>query len=130
VPWPDLPVRVYQSLKILCCLNRAGGPLKARQIARLEVIAPAQAAKVLEHLAQAGFVHSRRGMKGGYWLALSTERIRVRDVLRSFGPRFPAREPRPNGVTKAMRKITEPARQAFEQLTIAAISRSTPKQPN
>jgi Rrf2 family protein len=123
--WLELPIQVHQSLKVLCRLARARRPLKARQIARLEEIAPAQAAKVLEHLTRAGFVQSRRGTKGGYWLGVSAGRIRIGDVLASFGSRGRARKPKSNGVRKAVRKITEPARKTFERLTIAKISRST-----
>ena len=122
--WPDLPKQVHQALKVLCSLARARQPLKAEQIARLDEIPPAQAAKVLLHLTWAGFVQSRRGMHGGYWLELPPDRIRVGDVLASFGPRGRLRMSKSNEVTKAVRKITEPARKAFKHLTIADITSS------
>jgi Rrf2 family protein len=125
--WPDLPMQVDQSLRVLCRLARARGPLKAGEIARREEIRPAQAAKVLEHLTRAGFAHSRRGMRGGYWLQVSAERIRIGDVLASFSPRGQARKPKSNAVTNVVREIAEPARKAFERLTIADISGSRPK---
>lgn len=120
--WPDLPKQIQQSLKVLSCLARAEEPLKAEQIARLEEIPPAQAAKLLQHLTAAGFVESRRGTKGGFWLAVRADRIHAREVLASFEPRGPRRKTKPNGLVKSLRKITEPARKAFEQLTIADIS--------
>jgi Rrf2 family protein len=120
--WPDLPKQIHQSLRVLSCLAGAEEPLKAEQIARLEEIPPAQAAKLLQHLTAAGFVESRRGTKGGFWLAVPADRIHVRDVLASFEPRGPRRKTRANRVTKALRRITEPARKAFDQLTIADIS--------
>lgn len=126
--WPDLPTEVHQSLKVLCSLARASHPLKAGQIARLDQIPPAQAAKVLQHLTWAGFVRSRRGMKGGYWLELPAGRIRVGDVLDSFGPRSRARKSKSNEVAKAVKKVTEPARKAFERITIADISHIGSKQ--
>jgi Rrf2 family protein len=126
--WPDLPKQFHQSLKALCSLAMASGPLKAEDVAHLEEIPPAQTAKVLEHLTRAGFLQSRRGMKGGYWLAVSADRIRVGDVLASFGPRGRARRPKANAVTKAVRRITEPARKKFEELTIADISDSEQKE--
>lgn len=120
--WPDLPKQVHQSLKVLCSLAKASRSLKAEELARLEEIPPTQAAKVLEHLTRAGFLQSRRGVKGGYWLGVSADHIRIGDVLASFGPRGRARKPKSNGVAKALRKVTEPARKAFEHLTIADIS--------
>jgi Rrf2 family protein len=126
--WPDLPKQVHQALKVLCSLARASGPLKADEVARLEEIPPAQAAKVLEHLARAGFLQSRRGMKGGYWLEVPADRLRIGDVLASFVPRGRAREPKSNGVTKAVKRVTEPARQAFEHLTVGDISHSKSKE--
>lgn len=122
--WPDVPKQIHQSLRVLSRLARTEEPLKAEQIARLEEIPSAQAAKLLQHLTAAGFVESRRGTKGGFWLALPADRIHVRNVLASFKPRGPHRKTRANGVTKALRRITEPARKAFEQLTIADISGS------
>ena len=122
--WPDLPKQVHQSLKALCSLARASRPLKAEKIARLAEIPPAQAAKVLQHLTSAGFVQSRRGVNGGYWLEVPADRIRVAEVLASYGSRSRVRKSNPNQVTKALRRVTEPARKAFEQLSITDISHS------
>jgi DNA-binding IscR family transcriptional regulator len=69
-------------------------------------------------LTWAGFLESCRGTKGGYWLAIPAGQIHVRDVLASFEPKGPARKKEQNRVT---RKVTEPARKAFERLTIADI---------
>jgi Rrf2 family protein len=120
--WPDLPKQIHQALRVLSRLARAGRPLKADEIAGLEEIQPAQAAKVLQHLAWAGFVESRRGTKGGFWLAMPADRIHVREVLVSFERRGRHRKTKANGVVQVLRKITEPARKAFEHLTIADIS--------
>jgi Rrf2 family protein len=120
--WPDLPKQIHQSLRVLSCLASAEEPLKAEQVARREEIPSAQAAKLLQHLTRAGFVESRRGTKGGFWLALPADRIHVRKVLASFQPRSARRKTRANGVMKAVRRLTEPARKAFERLTVADIS--------
>lgn len=128
--WPDLPLQVHQALKVLCCLARSKRPVKADEVARLEDIPPAQAAKVLEHLRWAGFVQSRRGIKGGYWLDTTPDRIRVGEVLDSFSPRGRARKAKSTGLTKALRKVTEPARKAFQHLSVADICDSSSTEPS
>lgn len=120
--WPSLPKRVHQSLQLLCGLAKARRVLKARELAQLEEVLPTEAQKILQHLAWAGFLETRRGAKGGYWLALPAREIHIRDVLASFESRVRARSVRQNHVEKAVSQITEPARRAFERLTIADIS--------
>lgn len=120
--WPALPKRVHQSLQLLCGLAKARRVLKARELAQLEEVLPTEAEKILQHLAWAGFLETRRGAKGGYWLALPAREIHIRDVLASFEPRVRTRSVRQSHVAKAMTQITEPARRAFERLTIADIS--------
>ena len=122
MPWPDLPKRVHSSLKILCSLAKAGRPLQAGRIAHLQHIPPARAAKILQLLTWAGFVRSRRGMNGGYWLEVPADRIRIGDVLTFFDSRSPARKPKSDDITKALRKVTDSVRKTFEQLTIASLS--------
>ena len=84
---PELPPRIYESLKTLCCLAKAAGPLQAHAIASTTGLPPAQTAKILQMMCWAGFVESRRGTKGGFWLVKPAERIRVTDVLNFFAHR-------------------------------------------
>ena len=65
---PELPPRIYESLKTLCCLAAANRPLQAHEVAVAASLPPAQTAKILQQMAWAGFVESRRGAKGGFWL--------------------------------------------------------------
>lgn len=120
--WPALPKRVHQSLQLLCGLAKARRVVKARELAQLEGVLPTEAEKILQHLAWAGFLETRRGAKGGYWLALPAREIHIRDVLASFEPRVRTRSVEQSHVAKAMTQITEPARRAFERFTIADIS--------
>ena len=120
--WPALPKRVHQSLQLLCGLAKARRVLKARELAQLEEVLPAEAEKILQHLAWAGFLETRRGAKGGYWLALPASEIRIRDVLASFEPRGQTRSVKQSHVAKAVTQITEPARRAFVRMTIADLS--------
>ena len=84
---PELPPRIYESLKTLCCLAKEAGPLQAHAIAATTGLPPAQTAKILQMMCWAGFVESRRGTKGGFWLVKPAERIRVTDVLNFFAHR-------------------------------------------
>ncbi len=82
----DLPPRIYESLKILCCLAIAKRPPEAHQIAAAAALPPAQTAKILQMMTWAGFVESRRGTKGGFWLCTPPDRIRVTEVGDFFAP--------------------------------------------
>src|SRR5437660_549073 len=75
-----LPPRIYESLKTLCCLANAAGPVQAHEVAAAASLPPAQTAKILQLMTWAGFVESRRGTKGGYWLVTPADHIRVTDV--------------------------------------------------
>jgi Rrf2 family protein len=82
----DLPPRIYESLKTLGCLANARGPLQAHEIASATGLPPAQTAKILQSMTWAGFVESRRGARGGFWLVVPASRIRVTDVIEFFSP--------------------------------------------
>lgn len=84
---PEFPPRIYASLKALCCLAKAPGPLQAHEIASSTGLPPAQTAKILQMMTWAGFVESRRGTKGGFWLVTPANHIRVSDVLDFFAHR-------------------------------------------
>ncbi len=120
MPWPSLPQRVHAALKGLCCLARTQGPVRAQELARCAGIPPAQAAKILYLLTWGGFVSSRRGSKGGFWLRIPSHRIRVQAVVDFFQPpddreRKDSKDP----VLKALQKAASPSRRAFQELTLA-----------
>jgi Rrf2 family protein len=45
---PELPPRIYESLKTLCCLAGSEKPLQAHEIAAATGLPPAQTAKILQ----------------------------------------------------------------------------------
>jgi DNA-binding IscR family transcriptional regulator len=65
----------------------AAAPLQAHEIASTAGLPPAQTAKILQMMSWAGFVKSRRGTKGGFWLVTPAQHIRVTDVLNFFARR-------------------------------------------
>lgn len=116
----SLPRRVHYALKILCCLAGASAPLRAREVARCTEIPPAQAAKVLYMLTWAGFVHSRRGSKGGFWLRKAADQIGIHDVIKFLlPPSDEARKHLKDPVLRVWQETAAPTHEAFERLTLA-----------
>lgn len=74
-------------LRILLQIARAHPEegLSLSQLAELENISQAYAAKLTRSLRMAGLIQSMRGHKGGYILAIPTNQIKVNQVLRAMG---------------------------------------------
>jgi len=125
-----LPPRIYESLKTLCCLANAAGALQAHEIAAAANLPPAQTAKILQLMAWAGFVESRRGTNGGYWLVTPAERIRVTDVADFFthhaqGDLRQERDP----LLKALARAAARCRKEFAQITVADLAKVSGCEP-
>lgn len=122
--YSGLSPRIYESLKTLCCLANAAGPLQAHKIASAAGLPPAQTAKILQLMAWAGFVESRRGTKGGFWLVTPAARIRVTDVADFFTHQtkeIPQHEQDP--MLKALAQATARCHKAFAQITVADLAK-------
>jgi DNA-binding IscR family transcriptional regulator len=125
-----LPPRIYESLKTLCCLANAAGALQAHEIAAAASLPPAQTAKILQLMTWAGFVESRRGTKGGFWLVTPAKRIRVTDVADFFthhaqGDLRQERDP----LLKALARATTRCRKEFAQITVADLAKVSGCEP-
>ena len=123
---PELPPRIYASLKALCCLAKATGPLQAHEIASSTGLPPAQTAKILQMMTWAGFVESRRGTKGGFWLVRPANHIRVSDILNFFAHRThetpeQVRDPILEVLADAMTKCQK----EFEHITVADLAKAS-----
>ncbi len=115
-----LPPRLYESLKALCCLANATGPLQAHEIAAAAGLPPAQTAKILQLMTWAGFVESRRGTKGGFWLVTPPKRIRVTDVADFFVHHSREHPPqKQDGLLKALEQATARCQKEFAHITVA-----------
>jgi Rrf2 family protein len=120
----DIPPRIYESLKTLCCLATAASPLQAHEIASAAHLPPAQTAKILQFMTWAGFVDSRRGTKGGFWLIRPAKKIRVTDVTDFFSHLHPHdKTTKGNGLRKALEEAMARCRKAFEAITIADLAK-------
>ncbi|GAB4289233.1 MAG: Rrf2 family transcriptional regulator [Myxococcota bacterium] len=56
-------------------------PVKIGEIARAQAIPPRFLEVILSQLKQAGFVDSKRGNEGGYYLTASPDKLTIGDVL-------------------------------------------------
>ncbi len=127
----DLPPRIYESLKTLCCLANAAGPLQAHHIAAAASLPPAQTAKILQQMTWAGFVESRRGTKGGFWLCTSPERIRVTDVANFFAHHAGAQRAKgQDGLLRALEHATARCQKEFSLITVADLARASGCEPS
>jgi Rrf2 family protein len=126
----NLPPRIYESLKTLCCLANADRPLQAQEIASAAKLPPAQTAKILQMMTWAGFVESRRGTKGGFWLTKPANRIRVTDVADFFAHHNEARgSMEQDGMFKALSQATVRCRKEFSRITVADLARASGCEP-
>ena len=71
--------------------KRSGqGPVKIDAIAKAQAIPPRFLAAILNQLKQGGFVQSRRGAEGGYYLTRLPETLNVGEIIRFIdGPLAP-----------------------------------------
>ena len=125
-----LPPRIYESLKTLCCLANSAGALQAHEIAAAASLPPAQTAKILQLMTWAGFVESRRGTNGGFWLVTPAKRIRVTDVADFFTHHAPGnlRQER-DPLLQALAQATARCRKEFAQITVADLAKVSGCEP-
>jgi Rrf2 family protein len=83
---PILETRVYQALKCLVCLAESEAPRRAKELAQVTGIAFSETAKILYQMTWAGFISSRRGPNGGFWLRRPPTEIHIQDVMAFFQP--------------------------------------------
>ena len=119
--WSGLPKRVHSALKSLCCLAEEGSPLQAHQIAERIGIPKAETAKVLQLLCWGGFVHSRRGTKGGFWLSAAPDQLKAGEVIKFFLAHHPSEPNDEDPVSRAIEKTNAHCQAVLKNLTLADI---------
>jgi Rrf2 family protein len=117
----ELPPRIYEALKTLCCLAAVKKPLQAHEVATATNLPPSQTAKILQQMTWAGFVESRRGTKGGFWLIKPAGRIRVTDIVAYFTHPAPSEEQK-DPIVQALVRATAPCRKEFSRITVADLA--------
>lgn len=80
----DVPRKTRYALRAIFELAKhyGQGPVKIGDIAAAQATPPRFLEVILSQLKQAGFVDSRRGKHGGYFLIRSPEKLSVGDVVR------------------------------------------------
>ena len=68
--------------------NLNGGPAQVRQIAKRQNIPQRFLEQIFAKLRQAGVVSGKRGPRGGYSLARSSQDIKLEDVMRALRPKL------------------------------------------
>lgn len=119
--WSGLPKRVQSALRCLCCLAEAGTSLQAHQIADRTGTTKAETAKVLQLLCWAGFVHSKRGTKGGFWLNAIPDQIKAGEVISFFLAHHPSEANDEDAVSRAIEQSSARCQAVLEHLTVADI---------
>ncbi|MDE0100861.1 MAG: Rrf2 family transcriptional regulator [Bryobacterales bacterium] len=92
----DVSVKGEYALRAVFELSRRGQPepVKIAKIAESQQIPPKFLELILAQLKQGGFLGSRRGVEGGYFLARRPDEITVGDILRQVDGSFqPSKRP-------------------------------------
>ena len=121
--WPGFPKRLQSALKALCCLAQAGTAMQSPAIAERIDVPKAETAKILQLLVWAGFITSRRGIRGGFQLAVPAEKITMGEVIDFFLARHPLEPDRDSPVLHALQKLMAPGQEKFGRLTLAEAAR-------
>jgi Rrf2 family transcriptional regulator, cysteine metabolism repressor len=119
------------ALRAVFALARRGAerPSKIAAIAEEQAIPTRFLEAILNQLKQAGFVESRRGVDGGYWLARRPERITVGEIARAIdGPIHADGEDRPGRRVQnrdvfegVWREASDAVYEVFDGITLAEL---------
>jgi Rrf2 family protein len=122
-----VPKFTEYALRSLSCLARCRQRMSVRAIAEQERIHPASLAKILHLLCWHGLVYSKRGRRGGFWLARDPAHIRVKQVVEVFQGPLDALSPNgEEGFPAAWESLYAATRKAVETLTLADLLRFKP----
>lgn len=107
------------AIRHLAMKGREGVALSAKELAEWSGFPEETLAKILQHLAKAGLVNSRHGVKGGYNLAVDPKNLTVLDVVRAtyYHP-FGSESPDPRD---PMRVVSHAVESSLNHLTIASM---------
>ena len=120
--WPAIPKRIHSAFKALCSLAEANHPVRSNEVAQQIGVSPAETAKVLQLLSWGGFVSSRRGTKGGFWLSRPPEQIRAGQIISFFDSRHESTADAEDKVAQAIRTMSTVCQKRLERLTVADLA--------
>ena len=120
--FPAIPKRIESALKALCSLSEAREALRSNQVAQHIGVPPAETAKVLQLLSWGGFVNSRRGAKGGFWLARPPEQIRASQVISFLDTNRNSPAAANDKCGEALRALSAQCQRKLQCLTVADLA--------
>jgi Rrf2 family protein len=114
--------RLAYGLGALVDLAAAGRPVKGVALAGRYGVSVGFLENILAELRRAGFVQSKRGGQGGYWLARPATEITVADVMRALdGGRVEADAATHDGLASVWQTIARATMDAAESFTLASM---------
>lgn len=117
---------------IVLAVSPDGSPVKGTKLAEAQDIPLQFLEHILLDLKRAGIVRTKRGARGGYWLAQPADTVSVADIIRAVeGPLayiqdVPPEETRYEGAAEHLRDVwiavRQTLREVLEQTTLAQIA--------
>jgi Rrf2 family protein len=117
--------RLSYGLGALVHLAAAGQPLKGDVLAERQGISTGFLENILADLRRAGLLRSKRGGRGGYWLARSPAEVTVADVIRALDGTASA--PAPDDLMAVWGTITRAYLDAADSITLAELAAAGPR---
>lgn len=128
----------YATVVLTCLVGAGDGVQSAQSLAERARLEAPTVSKLLKQLAQAGLVVSTRGINGGYRLARAPERITIADIVVAMEGPIGMTECSAHaglcdlephcGVRVDWQRINRAIAGALASVTLADMTRSTPKQ--
>lgn len=103
--------------------------MQSREIAERIQVPAAETAKILQLLVWGGFVNSRRGSKGGFRLASSTDRITMGAVIEFFLTRHAVEPEKTSPVMRTLHDCLAPCQKEFARLSLAEVTQRAAIKP-
>lgn len=115
--------RLAYGLGALVDLAAAGRPVKGDVLAGRHGVSTGFLENILAELRRAGFVASKRGGHGGYWLARPAADITVADVIRTLdGAAVVERTSRWDGLDTVWESISQATMDAAQAITLDTVA--------
>jgi Rrf2 family protein len=123
--------RVAYGLGALVDLAAANGPVKGDVLAGRHAVSVGFLEGILAELRRHGVVHSKRGVRGGYWLARPADEITVADVIRVLDGAGHVESNAPlDGLLPVWQTISEATMAAAATFTLATVAAELGPRPD
>lgn len=114
-----ITARLSYGLDALVDLAAAPGPVKGDVLASRHGVSVGFLENILAELRRGGFVRSKRGGSGGYWLARPPDQITVADVIRTLDGSRSFEASVPGRLAPVWQAISQAGIDAAEAMTLS-----------